>query len=238
MPFPAQRATAYLVAENQPITASNATFGQKTLNAYKLAAQTIVTNELLFDNAFDLENFIITDFADALASKEEDLFINGTGANQPTGILTTAAADLTMIQQTVGANIAADDLLNLVYKLPRPYRKNAVFLVNDATLAAIRKLKDANQAYMWQPSFEAGEPDRLLGYPVYTSPYMPTIAAGEMVLAFGDFSNYVIGDRGQRTFQQLNELYAPNFCTGYIITERVDGVLLVNQAVRVLQIKP
>ena len=143
-----------------------------------------------------------------------------------------------MVQQTVGANIAADDLINFVYKLPRQYRKNAAFLMNDATIAAIRKLKDGNLRYIWDDSLQMGEPDRLLGYPVYTSTYMPTIAAGEMVIAFGDFSRYWIGDRGTRTFQQLNELHAPNFMTGYIMVERVDGVLADNNAVRVLQIKP
>ena len=234
----ASKPAALWVAEGGALTFGNAAFAQKSLDAHKLHVGIRVTNELLNDNAFNLESYIIDQFGRAIGNAEEDAFINGTGSGQPTGILTTAAADATMVQQTAGSNIAADDILNLVYKLPRAYRKNAVFLVNDSTLAAIRKLKDANQAYMWQPSFQAGEPDRLLGYPVYTSPYMPTVAAENMVLAFGDFSYYNIGDRGARTFNELRELYMPNDQTGYLMMERVDGILLLNEALRVLQIKP
>ena len=240
MPFTTNGAAAYWLGEGQAATQSNATFQQKTLHAHKLVTYSVITNELLFDSAFDIEGYILEDFARTLADKEEDGFINGTGAlnHQPEGILTTAASDASMVQVTAGANLASDDLINLVYSLQKEYRKNAVFLVNDATLAAVRKLKDNNLACIWQPSYQAGEPDRLLGYPIYTSPFMPTIAAGNMVIAFGDFSYYKIGDRGARAFQQLNELHAPNFMTGYIMTERVDGVLLLNRALRVLKIKP
>lgn len=244
VPFPTQGATAYLVAEGAPITASQAAFGQKTLNAYKLAVQTIVSNELIFDSAFDIEDFILSDFARALAIKEEDLFINGTGetvpgTSQPTGFLTTAETNSeTMITTTAGANLTSDDIIKFVYDLPRQYRPKAAFLMNDATLATIRRLKDNNQRYIWDDNYQAGEPGRLLGYPVFTSPCMPTIAAGKNVLAFGDFSYYKIADRGEKTFQRLNELYASTFSTGYVMTARVDGLLLDDNALRVLKIKP
>lgn len=228
---------AFLVDEGQPIPEHTPTLKQKSLSAYKIAKSVKVSNELLEDSAFDIESFILDSAGKALARKEEDFFINGKGNNQPTGILTTATDNSNMTLTTAGANLAPDDILELVSKLPRSYRKNAAFLINDATLASIRKFKDANQAYIWQPNYQAGEPDRLLGYPVYSSIYMPTIAAGAQILAFGDFSSYYIGDRGTRTFQQLNELYAPNFMTGYIMVERVDGVLADDNAVRVLQVK-
>ena len=83
-------------------------------------------------------------------------------------------------------------MINLVYSLKRPYRKNAVFILNDQTIAALRKLKDGNGAYMWQAALVAGEPDKLLGYPVYTSAYMPTIEAGAKTIIFGDLSYYNI----------------------------------------------
>ena len=233
----ADKPAALWVAEGGALTFGDAKFAQKTLDAHKLHVGVKVTNELLNDNAFNLENYIIDQFGKAIGNAEEDAFINGTGAGQPTGILTTAAADSEMTLTTAGANISADDILNLVYKLKRPYRKNAVFLVNDATLAAIRKLKDANQAYMWQPSLQVGEPDRLLGYSIYTSIFMPTIAAGNMILAFGDFSYYNIGDRGTRTFNELREIYMPNDQTGFLMMERVDGILLLNESMKILQIK-
>ena len=90
---------------------------------------------------------------------------------------------------------------------------------------------------MWQPSYQADEPDRLLGYPIYTSPYAPAVAAGAAVIAFGDMSYYNIGDRGTRTIQELRELFAGNDMTGYVMKERVDGVLVLPEAVRVIKIK-
>ena len=127
--------------------------------------------------------------------------------------------------------------MTLVYSLKRPYRKNASFIVNDQTLASIRKLKDANGAYFWQPSYQMGEPDRLLGYPVYSSAYMPAVEAGKTVIAFGDYSYYNIGDRGTRALQELKELFAGNGMVGYVMKERVDGKLVLEEAVQTLKMK-
>jgi HK97 family phage major capsid protein len=104
--------------------------------------------------------------------------------------------------------------------------------LNDATLAQIRKLKDNNGAYIWQPSYQAGEPDRVLGYEVHTSAYAP--ADG---IAFGDYSYYNIGDRGSRSFKQLNELFAGNGMIGYVAKERVDGKLILPEAVQIMKLK-
>ena len=139
--------------------------------------------------------------------------------------------------ETEEAKLKADELISLVYALKRPYRKNAAFIANDQTLAAIRKLKDANGVYLWQPSYQMGEPDRIFGYPVYTTPYMPTVEAGKIVLAFGDYSYYNIGDRGVRSMQVLKELFAEHGMVGFVMKERVDGKLVQKEAVQVLKIK-
>ena len=230
----ATKPAAAWLSEGQTLTFSNATFSQKTLKAYKLAVGVQITMELLADSMFDLETYILDQFGKALSNAEEDKFINGAGTNQPSGILNDAEVGVTTNSATA---ITSDDIINLVYSLKRPYRKNAAFIVNDSTLAAVRKLKDTTQNYLWQPSFSAEEPDRLLGYPIYTSAYMPTIEAEAKVMLFGDISYYNIGDRGVRTFQQLNEVYAPNFMTGFLMSERVDGVLVLPEAVQVLQMK-
>ena len=136
-------------------------------------------------------------------------------------------------------------ILSLVYSLKRPYRKNAGFIMNDKTLSAIRKLKDANQAYIWQPSYQAGEPDRLCGYAVHTSAFcpemptaQPTKAQGDKgFIAFGDYSYYNIGDRGVRSMQVLKELFAEHGMVGFVMKERVDGKLVQKEAVQVLKIK-
>lgn len=122
-----------------------------------------------------------------------------------------------------------------LYRLKRPYRANAAFITADSTLAQIRKLKDGNGLYIWQPALTAGEPDRLMGFPVYSSAYMPTVAAGQPVLAFGDFSYYNVADRGNRSFRALTELYAGNGQVGFVSTERVDGKLVLPEAVQVLK---
>lgn len=112
------------------------------------------------------------------------------------------------------------------------YRKNASFIMNDATLASIRKLKDNNGAYIWQPSYQAGEPDRVLGYAVNTSAFAPKDA-----ISFGDYSYYNVGDRGTRSFAELRELFAGNGMIGYVAKERVDGKLILPEAVQILKLK-
>ena len=196
-----------------------------------------VTEELLYDNAFNLENYILTQFGKALSNAEEDAFINGTGIGQPLGILAETGGAQVGVTSASSTKVTADEIINLVYSLKRPYRKNAVFLANDVCVAELRKLKDNNGQYLWQPSLQAGEPDRVLGYKVYTSPYFPEPAAGKPCLAFGDFSYYNIGDRGTRSFAELKELFAGNGMVGFVAKERVDGKLVLPEAVKLLKVK-
>ncbi len=226
----ATKPAAAWIEEGGALSFGDATFDQIYLDAYKLHVAIKVTEELLYDNAFGLENYIITQFGKALANAEEDAFLNGNGTGKPTGIF--AANGGGQIAATLTAAIKSDDLIDLVYGLKRPYRKNASFIMNDATLASIRKLKDNNGAYIWQPSYKEGEPDRVLGYAVHTSAFAPTNA-----IAFGDYSYYNIGDRGSRSFAELRELFAGNGMVGYVAKERVDGKLILPEAVKILKLK-
>lgn len=236
IPVAASHSTAQWTAENAAYTESNPTFDQKQIDAFKLTDLIRVSTELLQDSAFDLESYISAEFARAFGIAEEQAFCVGTGTGQPTGIFTANGGTVGV---TAAANnaITADELISLVYALKSPYRRNAKFLMNDATVSVIRKLKDLNGAYLWQPSVQAGEPDRLLGYELYTSPYVPTIAAGALTVAFGDFKNYWIADRSGRTVQRLNELYATNGQIGYVATERVDGKVILPEGIQLLQMK-
>jgi HK97 family phage major capsid protein len=112
-----------------------------------------------------------------------------------------------------------------------------VWVLNDSTVKAIRKLKDANGNYLWQPALTAGTPDTILGRPVYTSTYVPEIKAGNKTIAFGDFSYYWIADRQGRNFKKLSELYAATDQTGFVATQRVDGKLILSEAIKVLEQK-
>ena len=134
-------------------------------------------------------------------------------------------------------NITFDDVMDLFYSLRAPYRKKATWLLNDSTVKAIRKLKDGNGNYIWQPSVRDGEPDRILNRPYRTSIYVPELAAGNRVMAFGDYSYYWIADRQGRSFKRLNELYATTGQVGFLACERVDGKLILSEAVKTLEIK-
>lgn len=224
----ATKPAAAWIEEGGALTFGDATFDQILMDAHKLHVAIKVTEELLYDNAFGLENYILTQFGRALANAEEDAFLNGDGEGKPTGLFHATKGG--KIADTV-TSIKADDLINLVYALKRPYRKKASFIINDKNLAAIRKLKDNNQAYIWQPSYQAGEPDRILGYAVHTSAFAP-----ENAIAFGDYSYYNIGDRGTRSFSELRELFAGNGMIGYVAKERVDGRLILPEAVQILKI--
>lgn len=226
----ATKPAAAWIEEGAALTFGDAKFSQIYLDAYKLHVAIKVTEELLYDNAFGLENYIITQFGKALANAEEDAFLNGDGKSKPTGIF--AATGGGEVANTLTAAIKSDDMIDLVYGLKRPYRKKASFIMNDATLATLRKLKDNNGAYIWQPSYKEGEPDRVLGYPVHTSAFAPKNA-----IAFGDYSYYNIGDRGSRSFADLRELFAGNGMVGFVAKERVDGKLILPEAVKILKLK-
>ena len=226
----ATKPAAAWIEEGGALSFGDATFDQIYLDAFKLHVAIKVTEELLYDSAFNLENYIITEFGKALANAEEDAFLNGDGKGKPLGIFAKTGGGQSA--GTLTAALKSDDLIDLIYSLKRPYRKNASFILNDATLARVKKLKDNNGQYLWQPSYQAGEPDRILGYTVRTSAYAPTDA-----IAFGDYRYYNIGDRGSRSFKQLNELFAGNGMIGFVAKERVDGKLVLPEAVKILGLK-
>ena len=221
---------ALWVEEGGALTFGDATFDQKFVDSHKLHVAIKVTEELLYDSAFDLEKYIITQFGKALANAEEDAFLNGDGKGKPYGIFDAATGGESA--GTLSADIKADDIFDLIYKLKRPYRKGASFIMNDKTIAQIRKLKDNNGQFLWQPSLVAGEPDQIVGYTVRTSAYAP-----ENAIAFGDYSYYNIADRGARSFKTLNELFAGNGMVGFVAKERVDGLLLLPEAIQIMNLK-
>lgn len=226
----ATKPAAAWIEEGGALSFGTATFSQILLDAHKLHVAIKITEELLYDNVFELDTYIINEFGKALANAEEDAFLNGDGTGKPLGLFAaTGGGD---VAATLTAAIKSDDLLDLVYALKRPYRKTASFILNDQILATVRKLKDNNGAYMWQPSYQAKEPDRLLGYPVNTSAFAP-----EKAIAFGDYSYYNIGDRGTRSISELRELFAGNGMIAYVAKERVDGKLVLPEAVKIMKLK-
>lgn len=237
IPVVASKGSASWVDEEGAYQESDDAFSQVSIGAYKLGTMIKVSEELLADSIFDLEAYISKEFARRIGSREEESFFNGDGKGKPLGILAAAGGAEVGVTAASATAITADEVIDLFYSLKAPYRKNAVWLLNDATVKQIRKLKDSTGQYLWQPSLVAGTPDTILGRPVKTSAFMPTAAAGAKTIAFGDFKYYWIADRQGRTFKKLSELFAATGQVGFIGTQRVDGKLILPEAIKVLQQK-
>ena len=236
IPVVASKGTAGWIDEEGLYPESDDSFGQLSLGAYKLGTMIKISEELLNDSAFDMEGYITREFARRIGTKEEEAFFKGDGTGKPLGLLAdTGGADIGVT--TTGASITADDVIDLYYSLRVPYRKKAKWIMNDSTVSALRKLKDQNGQYLWQPSLVAGTPNTILGCEVISSPFMPSIAAGEKAIAFGDYSYYWIADRQGRTFKRLNELFATTGQMGFLGAQRVDGKLILPEAIKVLKLK-
>lgn len=242
IPVVASHGTASWIDEEDAYPESDDSFGQVTIGAHKLATMIKISEELLNDSVFNMPQYVATEFARRIGAAEEEAFFTGNGSGKPTGILANKVNNKDVGAQVgvTTANAAAftaDEIMDLFYSLRAPYRRKAVFIMNDSSIKALRKLKLGNGEYIWAPSLVAGEPDKLLGKPVYTSQFMPEIAAGAKTVLFGDLGYYWIADRQGRSFKRLNELYAATGQVGFLGSERVDGKLILPEAVKVLQQK-
>ena len=236
IPIVASHGTASWVEEEGQIPESDDAFGQISIGAHKVATMIKVSDELLQDSVFDVESYIASEFARRIGAAEEDAFINGNGTAKPTGLLHSVNGAATGVT-TAGAAITADEIIDLIHSVKSGYRKKAVFLLNDSTVKALRKLKDGSGQYLWQPGLKEGQPDKLLSYRLVTSAYMPEVASGAKPVLFGDFSSYWIADRQGRSFQRLNELYAATGQIGFRATQRVDGRLVQSEGLKCLAMK-
>ena len=236
IPIAEDTGEASWIDEGEEIPESDTTFGQTMLSAYKLGTMIKISNELLNDSAFDLASYIARRFGVRMGNAEERAFITGDGVGKPLGLLDDAGAKIGVTAAKTTA-ISFDEVFQLYYALKAPYRKKAEFLCNEALVLQLMTIKDNNGNYIWKPGLDIGKPDTLLNRPLKTSAFMPGVAAGNKVMAFGDYSYYWIADRQNRTFRRLNELYARTDQVGFLTTQRVDGKLILPEAVQVLQMK-
>jgi len=237
IPVKSTRAVFGWVAEKGAYPTAAPAYGKASLKAHKIGGIIQVSEELLTDSAVGIEAEVRDEIIYAAGRCEEAAFVAGTGSGQPTGFLETAQTGVT----TAVANaITFDEVIDLFHSLAPGYRRNATWLMNDAVAKVIRKLKATDGAigsleYLWQPSLTAGAPDTILGRPVRYSQDMDSdVTAGKKVMAFGDFSYYHIGDRVGLTIQRLNELYAGTGQVGFRATRRVDGLLTLAEAVKLM----
>ena len=233
IPVVASHGEAAWMEEGSAYPESDDTFSQVNLGAHKLGTAIRVSEELMNDSVFDLESYITQEFARRIGTKEEEAFLVGDGNHKPLGVFQGAEVGVTAAKTA----ITFDDMMDLYHSLRTPYRRNASWILNDSTVKAIRKLKDNNGNYIWQPSVQVGQPDRILSLPYRTSSFVPELAVGNKVIALGDYSYYWIADRQGRKFKRLSELYAANGQIGFLASERVDGRLILPETVKVLEIQ-
>ena len=237
IPVVTNKGSAAWVDEEGGIPDGDDTFGQQTIGAHKVGTIIKVSEELLNDSAFDLEGYFTAEFSRRIGNKEEDAFFNGDGAGKPLGILADNGGAEVGVTAASATAITAEEIMSLFYELEAPYRENAIWVFNDATMGAIRKLKGNDGQFLWQKAMHEGDHETLLGKPVFTSPFMPEMKAGLKPVLFGDFSFYWIGDRQGVTFKRLNERYADTGQIGFMATKRVDGKLVLPEAIKCLQMK-
>lgn len=229
IPIEASRGSAAWTAEEGAYNDSDAAFGQIVLGSYKLTRIIKVSEELLQDAFFDVPSYLAQNFGETFGVAEEAAFVNGAGSTLPTGIVPGSSLGVTAAG---AAAITSDELIDLFHSLGRPYRRNAVFLMNDTTAKLVRKLKDGDSQYLWQPGLQAGQPDMLLGRPVITSVSMPAATTGLKSVVFGDLGYYTIADRTGMSMQRLNELYAANGQVGFRGFKRTEGKVLSSTAIK------
>lgn len=237
IPVVASKGTAAWIDEEAAYPESDDSFGQVSIGAYKLATMIKVSEELLNDSVFDVPSYIAREFARRIGAAEEEAFFTGDGSGKPLGILAATGGAGTGVTAASATTLSFDEVMDLYYSLRAPYRRSSVFIMNDSTVKLLRKLKNGNGDYIWQPSVTAGTPDTILNRPVYTSSYMPAAEAGAKSILFGDLGYYWVADREGRSFKRLNELYATTGQVGFLASQRVDGKLILPEAVKVLAMK-
>jgi HK97 family phage major capsid protein len=234
------------VGETAPRPAtSTPQIGQLDFIPGELYANPAATQQLLDDAAIDIEQWLANEVDTEFARQEGIAFVSGDGANKPYGFLTyvTGGANATrhpfgaieVINSGAAAAYTSDAVIDMVYALPAMYQANARFFANRLSFGALRKLKDGNGNYLWQPSFQAGQPSTLAGTELVDVPDMPAATAGNLALAYGDMAEtYLIIDRiGIRV---LRDPYTNKPFVHFYTTKRVGGGVKNPNAMKVMKI--
>lgn len=242
LPVPKVASTGHGAAawatEGQTITATDETFGQVILKAYKAVKLIKVSLELLEDTGVNLESYIANELGKRIGRLEGDGFATGASGSTttPEGVVNKGTAMTLATGSTT--TITSDQIIDLLYSVARPYRSDpsAGWLMSDGIAKIVRKFKDSTGQYLWQQSMQAGEPDRLLGYPVNVEPSMPaTPTANALTVVFGAMSGYFIRDVGGFRIFRLNERYMDAGEVGFLGWHRTDGDLVDAEAVAVMK---
>jgi HK97 family phage major capsid protein len=237
MPLVTAHGAAAAETEASSVNFTDDTFATVQFKAYKVARGTKVSVELLQDSAFDIASYVARSLGLAIGLWEGAKFETGAGTTEPTGIVTAAQEGATLELSDWATNdvLIADRVIDLIHSVPAPYRRGAAFLMNDAIVAILRKVKDANNHYIWEPSLQVGVPDRLFGYPIFSAPSMAAeTTAGNSIMVYGDMSQFFIREAGGVVLARLNERFMDNLQVGFVAYARVDSNLVDVNAVKKL----
>ena len=230
--------TAAIIGQNAAITASDPTLGAFiTLGAYKYAYTIQLSGELLADSGVDLTSFLAENAATALSVATNAHYTTGTGTSQPTGLVPSATVGVTGATTVAGA-FSADNLIDLVYSVNAAYRTQpgCVFQMRDSSIAAVRKLKDTTNQYIWQPSYQAGQPDVLLGFPLISNPDVAATAVSAKSVVFGVVPRYYLREAGGVRIDRSDEFAFTTDLVTFRVILRADGNLIdTTGAVKVFQ---
>ena len=223
--------------QNIPVTDQTITAGRETITIFDLRALALISNNTLDDSAADIMGELTDMFSAAIAEAEDDAFAIGVGSESPKGVFSDSRVQANYKPSKVAAalsdvsNNGIDALIDALQGLKVTYRRNATWAFNSQTEAVIRKLKDGQGQYLWQPPVQAGAPATLLGRPVAIPEGAPNIAANAFPIVLGDFrSGYKIRDRSGLSIQRLSERYADSDQTGFLVKRRVGGQVVLPEA--------
>ncbi len=223
---------AIWIPEGGTYSISEAESGQIVIDAHKLVHMVIVSDEMLEDVGFNLENYIAQISVEAIADAEENAFFNGDGKGKPVGLI--HQTDVGAVSAQSGS-ISMDDMLDLLYSVKVPYRENGTWVISESAYCMLRKIRSHNGRPLWSSNSAEGEPETLLGYPILVSKHLDVVAPGSKSVLFGDFNYFWIGNRGKRVVKRLTERYADHGQVAYVTSERVDAKLVLPEAVKVLE---
>lgn len=230
-------AAAWISETGTRTVSSNPQFGMKDIPTHECYALMLFSRQLLEDSFFDMEKEMAFEFSQQFAKLEGTAFVSGSGVGQPLGILNDP--NTSAYTTASSGTLVADDLLTAVHNFPSfaYYMQNAQWAMNLSTLGTIRKFKDSQNRYLWEPGLSLADPPQILNMKYIIAPDMPNIAAGANALVFGDFQRgYRIVDRTQIAVQRLEELYATSAQIGVLAYKRVGGQTVLSEALHPITI--
>ena len=235
--------TAAIVGEGSSITASDATFTQLTVDSYKYATRVVASRELIADSGINLEEYVIRTSAEAIARAQDEHFWDGTDSGQPQGVIAglTGAGNKQQLSAGQTSTItSADNVIDWIYKLPVQYRAGAVILTSDEVVKNMRKIKDANNNYIWLASdvntlMAGGAPGTIMGVPYYISEYVDALATAKYVAVYGNFNYYEIFDRGATEVVVDPYSLSTTWLLQMVVVKRTDALRTLDDAFVTLQ---